>query len=216
MIKCIIFDLDGVIVSTDNLHYKAWKKMAKRELIPFDEEVNNSLRGVSRMKSLDIILRKSAREYTDKEKNELAEFKNDIYKNSLDTLSPSDILPGIKKLLDDLKKLGFKISIGSSSKNAKTILDKIGLTDIFDAISDGTNITKSKPDPEVFIKAAEMLGLKNEECAVVEDAHSGIIAAKACGMLAFATGDAKTCLKKDFDLEIMLEILKNKRSEENE
>lgn len=217
MIKCVIFDLDGVIVSTDKLHYEAWKTMAKRELIPFDENVNNLLRGVSRMESLDIILRKSRKKYSDNEKSELAEFKNNVYRNLLSSLSPSDILPGINKLLSDLREIGFKIVIGSSSKNAKTILEKIGLLYSFDAISDGTNITKSKPNPEVFIKAAQMVGLKNEECAVVEDAHSGILAAKACNMLAFAVGDARSCSKRDYYLEDLIEVLiKNKEREELE
>ena len=207
MIKAVIFDLDGVIVSTDQFHYKAWKKMSDLENIYFDEKINDRLRGVSRMDSLNIILEKANRTYTIQEKEKLTEFKNEIYKNSLDSLSKDDILPGITELLNDLKTNNIRIAIGSSSKNAKKILHKIQLFDIFDAISDGTNITKSKPDPEVFLIAAEKLGINAKNCAVVEDAYSGIVAAKAGGMMAFATGDAKSSVEKDYDFEQLRAIV---------
>lgn len=208
MIKGVIFDLDGVIVSTDKLHYNAWKELSIREDIDFDETINHQLRGISRMDSLDIILKNSDKTYSMVQKKEMAEFKNNIYKDSLVSLSEEDILPGVIEILDELKKRGKKIAIGSSSKNAKQILKRIGLLDFFDAISDGTNITKSKPDPEVFIKAAEMLSLHNFECAVIEDALSGIEAAKACNMLAFAVGDAKKSQIKDYDFAEILNIIK--------
>lgn len=207
MIKGVIFDLDGVIVSTDHYHFQAWKKMADIENIVFDEKINDRLRGVSRMDSLNIILENSKKDYTENEKIQLTEFKNELYKNSLDNLSTNDILPGIIELLHELKKHNILIAIGSSSKNAKKILHKINLDDEFDAVSDGTNITKSKPDPEVFLIAAERLGLKPEECAVVEDAHSGILAAKAGGMIAFATGDAKSSNEKDYNFEQLKDVI---------
>ena len=207
MIKAIIFDLDGVIVSTDNYHYKAWKQLADKEGIFFNEEINHQLRGISRMDSLDIILRKSTKAYTEEEKVELAAYKNDIYRASLSSLTKDDILPGVMDLLEDLKKHNFKVAIGSSSKNAKTILKNIGLETYFDAISDGTNITRSKPDPEVFLKAAEYLGMNPLECAVVEDAISGIEAAKRANMMAFAVGDAKKSTIKDHDFEEMKNVL---------
>lgn len=207
MIKGVIFDLDGVIVSTDHYHFQAWKKMADIENIVFDEKINDRLRGVSRMDSLNIILENSKKDYTENEKIQLTEFKNELYKNSLDNLSTNDILPGIIELLHELKKHNILIAIGSSSKNAKNILHKINLDDEFDAVSDGTNITKSKPDPEVFLIAAERLGLKPEECAVVEDAHSGILAAKAGGMIAFATGDAKSSNEKDYNFEQLKDVI---------
>ena len=210
MIECVIFDLDGVIVSTDKYHYRAWKIMADSEGIYFNEEINNKLRGISRMESLEVILESSSKTYTKEEKQRLAEYKNQIYVHSLDELSKNDILPGIIETLEVIKDKGIKICIGSSSKNAKKILRQIGLTDMFDAISDGTNITNSKPDPEVFLKAADMVGIEYKNCAVVEDAHSGIIAAKNAGMLAFAVGDAKTSSYKDYDFEQLLEIIKNK------
>ena len=204
MIKAVIFDLDGVIVSTDTLHYKAWKELATKENIEFDETINNRLRGISRMESLDIVLEKASKKYADKEKTELAAYKNDIYAASLNTLSKSDILPNVMDVLDTLKKRNIKVAIGSSSKNAKKILKQIGLFTYFDAISDGTNIEKSKPDPEGFLMAADMLGIPYNNCAVVEDAVSGLIAAKAANMVAYATGDAAKSDIKDYLFEELL------------
>lgn len=207
MIKGIIFDLDGVIVSTDSLHYQAWKTITEQEGILFNEKMNNLLRGVSRMESLDIILKNTKKRYSNDEKIELANRKNNIYIKVLDNLSKEDVIDGILDLLLQLKNNGFKIAIGSSSKNAKLILKKIQLFDLFEAISDGTNITNSKPNPEVFIIAAQMLHLRNCECAVVEDAHSGIAAAKSANMMSFAYGDAVTSLKKDYNLDEIYNVL---------
>ena len=134
--------------------------------------------------------------------------KNELYKNSLDQLSAKEILPGVMDVLEKLKEKGIKIAIGSSSKNAKKILEKIELIDYFDAISDGTDISKSKPDPEVFLIAADKLKIKKEYCAVVEDAHSGIEAAKSANMMAFATGDAKNSQIKDANFEDLLTYIK--------
>ena len=171
--KAVIFDLDGVICFTDKLHYKAWKNIADEQGIYFDEKINDRLRGVSRMESLDIILEKADRTYSFDEKKEIAEKKNDIYVSLLDTMSEKDLDVNVKVVLDTLRSRGTLLAIGSSSKNTKKILEKLGLKDFFDAVSDGTNITKSKPDPEVFLKAAEMLGIKPVEAVVVEDAVSG-------------------------------------------
>ena len=182
MIKAVIFDLDGVIVSTDDCHYEAWKKMADEEGIYFDKEINNRLRGVSRMDSLEVILEKAEKEYTEEEKLQLAERKNDYYKEFVTKLTPSDILAGAMDNLEELKNNGIKIAIGSSSKNTPIILNRIGLDNYFDAVSDGNNITRSKPDPEVFVKAADMLGISYEECMIVEDADAGIEAGKRAGM----------------------------------
>ncbi|MBN2504224.1 MAG: beta-phosphoglucomutase [Bacilli bacterium] len=189
-LKGIIFDLDGVIVTTDEYHYLAWKAMADSQGIAFDKEKNNRLRGVSRMASLEIVLEGRTRDYSDIEKHQLAEMKNQIYQASLEHLSPKDLLPGVKETLDALRKKGLLLAIGSSSKNTKLILRQVGLLDYFDAIADGTDITFSKPDPEVFLIAASRLNLEPSECAVVEDAIAGIEAAKAGGMLAIAIGDA--------------------------
>ncbi|MCL2079828.1 MAG: beta-phosphoglucomutase [Oscillospiraceae bacterium] len=206
--KAIIFDLDGVIVHTDTYHYKAWKKLADRLGVYFDEKINNRLRGVSRMESLDIVLENSGfAKLSITEKEKLATEKNETYKDFLQAMNPADLSPQVLGALDCLKKRGYKMAIGSSSRNARLILEKIGLGDYFDAISDGNNITRSKPDPEVFLKAAEYLGLRPEECVVVEDAKAGIEAALAAKMKAIAMGDAAGCSRADWDIENFEDIL---------
>lgn len=189
-IHAIIFDLDGVICFTDKYHYQAWKELADRERIYFDEKINDRLRGVSRMQSLDIILERASREYTEEEKESMAAMKNESYVKLLENMSTKDLSDEVKNTLDELRHRGYKLAIGSSSKNTKKILKQIGLVDYFDAISDGTNITKSKPDPEVFLKAADMVEEKPQNCLVVEDAAAGIDAACAGGFLSAGIGDA--------------------------
>ena len=204
-LKGLIFDLDGVIVFTDQYHYKAWKQMADEKGIYFDQEINNRLRGVSRMDSLEIILeRYEGHPLSDEEKQKMAEEKNDIYKKLLEQMTPADVSDEVKETLDELHRRGYLLSIGSSSRNAKYILEII---DKFDAISDGTNIKKSKPDPEVFLKAAEFLGLKPEECGVVEDAYAGIDAAVSGHMTAIAIGDAAGYDKADYKLSTFKDLL---------
>ncbi|HWR18636.1 MAG TPA: beta-phosphoglucomutase, partial [Clostridia bacterium] len=156
MIKGIIFDLDGVLIHTDEMHYLAWKQVADRLGVVFNREINNRLRGVSRMESLEIIL-ENAKPISDVEKLNLTDEKNAAYKKLLQTLSEEDVDSDVKMVLRELKKRNIKLAIGSSSKNAGFILKQIKLTDFFDAVSDGNNIKKSKPDPEVFLKAAEFL-----------------------------------------------------------
>lgn len=190
MYKAVIFDLDGVICFTDEYHYLAWKALADSLNIPFDREVNNRLRGVSRMDSLDIILESYPEKLSDAEKSELAEQKNELYKKNLEKMSPAALSTETKQALDKLRDMGLKLAIGSSSKNAPFILRQIGLGDYFDAVSDGNHIKRSKPDPEVFLKAAEMLCIDPHECLVVEDALSGAKAAKAGGMDCACVGDA--------------------------
>lgn len=206
-VKAVIFDLDGVLVTTDGLHYEAWKKMADREGIYFDREINNRLRGVSRVASCMIILERAKRQYSEDEIAELCTYKNDLYGVLLDTLTADDVLPYGREVIDALKAAGIKIAIGSSSKNTKKILTKLGLIDEFDAIADGTDITRSKPDPEVFLCAAHKLGIAPEDCAVVEDAVAGIEAAKAGGMLACAISDATKCGIADHKLNTLRDLL---------
>lgn len=189
--KGIIFDLDGVICTTDEYHYLAWKALADRLNIPFDRERNNLLRGVSRMASLEIILEKSDKTYTDAEKTAFAEEKNSLYRELLARMSPADLSGDVKSTLEALRKTDLKLAIGSSSKNTPFILERIGLGNFFDAVADGNCITHSKPHPEVFLKAAEMIGLPPERCLVVEDAHAGVEAACAGGFDCAAMGDAK-------------------------
>ena len=207
MIKAVIFDLDGVIVSTDDCHYEAWKKMADEEGIYFDKTINNRLRGVSRMESLEIVLERAEKEYSDEEKLQLAERKNGYYKEFITKLTPNDILPGAKENLEELRKNGIKIAIGSSSKNTPVILKQIGLDNYFDAVSDGNNITNSKPDPEVFLKAADMLCIPYSECMIVEDADAGIEAALAGGMHSAAIGNATESQKAEYNLVAFEDLL---------
>lgn len=189
--KAIIFDLDGVICHTDHYHYLAWKQLADRLGIEFNEKINNRLRGVSRMDSLEIILEKwNGEPFSEEEKLQFAEEKNSIYKELLKKMSVKDLSNEVKETLKHLRTRGLLLAIGSSSKNTRFILGQIGLGDFFDAISDGNNITRSKPDPEVFLMAAEYLKLEPSECLVIEDAKAGIDAAKAAGMDSAAIGDA--------------------------
>lgn len=205
--KAFIFDLDGVIVSTDSLHYKAWKALADSEGIYFDEEINNRLRGVSRMESLEIILERATRSYTAEEKVAMAEKKNGIYRELLQVLTPADRLEGVTETLAALREKGYKLAIGSSSKNTPIILEKIGYGNYFDAISDGNNITNSKPNPEVFLKAAEYLKLEPKDCYVVEDAEAGIQAAKSGGFTAIGIGDAAKDERADYDLNAFADLI---------
>ena len=207
-IKAFIFDLDGVIVFTDKFHYQAWKKMADGMGIYFDETINNRLRGVSRMDSLEIILEKYDGTLSQEKKEALAEEKNNTYRELLKTMTPADVSDEVRDTLKELRARGHKLAIGSSSKNARFILEKVELTDYFDAISDGNNIKNSKPDPEVFVKAAEYLEEKAENCIVVEDAYAGIDAAKDGGMRAAAIGDAATYERADYVLTTFSDLLK--------
>jgi beta-phosphoglucomutase len=200
-IKAVIFDLDGVIVSTDEYHYEAWKMIADEEKIYFDRKINEQLRGVSRMESLEIILRNSQRVYSKEEKNQLAEKKNDFYKLLLKNLTPADILPGVAKVLEGLKERNIKIAIGSSSKNTPIILERIRLDTYFDAIADGNDIKNSKPDPEVFLLAAEKLQIIPENCLIVEDADAGVEAALAGGMKVVGVGSASKNEKATFKMK---------------
>jgi len=189
--RAIIFDLDGVICHTDRYHYLAWKQLADKLGIYFDEQINHRLRGVSRMDSLNIILeRYKGKPLSEDEKENLASYKNDIYKKYLLKMSPEDLSKEVSDTLCYLRNLGLEFAIGSSSKNARLILKQIGLGDYFDAISDGNNIRYSKPNPEVFLKAADYLGRRVSECLVVEDAKAGVDAAHNAGFDSAGIGEA--------------------------
>ncbi len=205
--EAVIFDLDGVICFTDHYHYLAWKTMADSIGAYFDETINNRLRGVSRMASLDIILERSQQVFSPAEKEALAEQKNECYKQLLNQMSPADLSEEVRSTLTALRELGLKLAIGSSSKNAPFILRQLGLGDFFDAISDGNNITHSKPDPEVFQKAAQMLALPPEKCLVVEDAVAGAQAAHAGHMDAACLGDAAAASAGEYNLNHFSELL---------
>lgn len=191
--QAVIFDLDGVICFTDKYHYQAWKAVADELGVYFDETINNRLRGVSRMDSLEIILERYDGRLTDAQKVAIAEKKNALYRELLQNMSPSDLSAEVKSTLDALRAGGLKLAIGSSSKNTRFILSQLGLEGFFDAISDGTNITRSKPDPQVFTMAAGFLGLDPSVCLVVEDAQAGIAAARAGGFDSAGLGEAAAC-----------------------
>lgn len=189
MIKGIIFDLDGVLVSTDELHYRAWKMLADElGITGFTKDDNEKQRGVSRMESLEIVLAKGTTQYTEEEKQALAERKNEYYKELLQALDETAVLPGAIDTILRLKKKGMLIAIGSVSKNTPTILKQTGIISYIDEVSCGLDITRSKPDPEVFLVAAKKLGLSPKDCLVVEDSAAGIEGAKAAGMQSLAVG----------------------------
>ena len=205
--EAIIFDLDGVICYTDEYHYLAWKAMADSLGVPFDRTVNNRLRGVSRMESLDIILERYNGTLSRAEKEALAEQKNELYKQYLSRMSPADLSEEVRSTLNILDEMGLLLAIGSSSKNAPFILQQIGLGGYFDAVSDGNNITRSKPDPEVFLKAAQMLCLEPAQCLVVEDAVSGAQAGHAGGFQVACLGDASADGAGEYNLSTFSELL---------
>jgi beta-phosphoglucomutase len=197
-IKACLFDLDGVIVDTAKYHYLAWRRLANELGFEFTEEDNERLKGVSRMKSLEILLEIGGVSFDEKIKEELAAKKNDWYVDYISTMDASEILPGVLDFLKELKENGIKISLGSVSKNAMTILTNVGILDYFDAVIDGTKITHAKPDPEVFLKGAEELGVTPENCVVFEDAQAGIEAAINAGMYSVGVGSPEILGKADF------------------
>lgn len=187
-IKACIFDLDGVIVDTAKYHFLAWKRLADELGIDFTQKDNERLKGVSRMQSLEIILEIGHKNFDDATKKELADKKNRWYVEYISRMDRSEILPGVLKFINDLKNAGIKVAVGSASKNTVTILNSLKIYDLFDAIVDGTKITKAKPHPETFLKAAEALGIMPDACVVFEDAAAGVQAAKNAGMRCIGIG----------------------------
>jgi beta-phosphoglucomutase len=188
----VIFDLDGVVVYTDTYHFLGWKRLADEEGWDFDESLNDQLRGVSRMASLQIILDHNGLDMPEDQKHALATRKNEYYKASLATIDEDALVPGAIDFVRAVREAGLKTGLGSSSKNARTVLDSLGITGLFDAIVTGHDITRSKPDPQIFQLVTERLGLAPDECAVFEDAESGVAAALAGGMYAVGFGSQET------------------------
>jgi beta-phosphoglucomutase len=189
-IQAFILDLDGVVTDTAEYHFLAWKRLAEEEDVPFTREVNEEMRGVSRRRSLERLMGKHIERYTEVEILALMNRKNKYYQSMLREITESDFLPGARHLLNDLKQRGLKIAIGSASKNARTVLNQLGILDFFDGISDGHTVQRSKPEPDVFIYAAGMVGVPVVNCVVVEDAESGVQAALTAGMVAVGIGPA--------------------------
>ena len=213
-IKALIFDLDGVVVDTAKYHYLAWKELAEELGFFFSEKDNERLKGVSRVRSLEILLEVGNVELDEKTKTELATKKNAEYLEYIMKMTPDEILPGVINILNAARDRGLKIAIGSASKNAITILERLNLLEYFDTIVDGNKVSKAKPDPEVFLNAAKEMGVKPEECIVFEDAEAGIEAAINGGMQVVGIGDEKNLNKarivvpgfKDVKLETFLEL----------
>lgn len=196
-IKACIFDLDGVIVDTAVYHYKAWKKLANQLGFDITEHQNEQLKGVSRVRSLELILQWGGVTKTAAEQEELAALKNSWYVDMISKMTPAEILPGAKEFLEACRAAGLKTALGSASKNSMMILGKIGLVDLFDAVIDGNKVAKAKPDPEVFLKGAEALGVAPAECVVFEDAIAGVEAAKNGGMKAVGVGSPEVLTEAD-------------------
>lgn len=195
--KACIFDLDGVIVDTAKYHFVAWKKLAEELGVSLTEDDNERLKGVSRMESLNIILSLGGLDVDDSEKIRLADKKNAWFVNYINEMKKEEIFPGVISLLQSLREKKTKIALASSSKNAKTVIDKLEIRDWFEVIVDGTMITHSKPDPEIFLLAAERLGLEPKDCIVVEDAEAGVEAAKSAGMKCIGIGSVAQLGKAD-------------------
>ncbi|WP_295648511.1 beta-phosphoglucomutase [uncultured Mucilaginibacter sp.] len=196
-IKACLFDLDGVIVDTAVYHYKAWKQLANSLGFDFTEHQNEQLKGVSRVRSLQLILGWGGVNKTEAEQEELATLKNTWYVEMISKMTPAEILPGAKEFLEACRAAGLKIALGSASKNSPLILERTGLVAHFDAVIDGNKVSKAKPDPEVFLKGAEELGVQPNECVVFEDAVAGIEAAIAGGMKSVGIGSPELLGKAD-------------------
>jgi len=206
-VKGIIFDLDGVLVDTARYHYLAWKRLADELGFNFTEEDNERLKGVSRMQSLEILFEVGKVTMTNEQKEISATRKNTWYVEYLHKLDETALLSGSKEYLLKLRKDGKKIALGSASKNAPLILERLNITSFFDAVIDGNSVSKTKPDPEVFLKGAQALGLPPVECAVFEDALAGIEAAKACGMFAVAVGKIENLPGADLYISSLADML---------
>jgi beta-phosphoglucomutase len=205
-LKSALFDLDGVIVDTAVYHFQAWRRLANELGFDFTEHQNEQLKGISRMESLELILKWGNKTLPETEKLEWAARKNDWYLELITHMTPKEILSGVSDFLNELKEDKIKIALGSASKNSKMILNKIDLFHYFDAIIDGNNITKGKPDPQVFLMGAEATGSLPAECAVFEDAQAGIQAAKSGGMFAVGIGDSKILSEADLVVKSMEDI----------
>jgi len=195
--KAVIFDLDGVITDTAHYHYLAWKQLAEGLGVPFDQAFNEQLKGIDRMGSLDLILGAAAGNYTDAQKRELADVKNRHYQELIATMSAADLLPGALDALHTVRAAGLGVGLASVSRNAFTVLDRLGIRDCFDVVVDAALIANSKPDPEIFLTAAAQLGVAPQDCLGVEDAVAGVAAIKSAGMTALGIGSAQVLTQAD-------------------
>ena len=201
MIQAVIFDLDGVLVDTAHYHFIAWKRLAEELGINFTERENESLKGVSRMRSLEIILQHGNLRLPTEEMEILATKKNSWFVEYIHTMKPTEIFPGVKELLQNLRAGGLKVGLASSSKNADAVLNLLDIKNYFDTIVDGTMITHTKPDPEIFLLAAKRLSIPANQCLIFEDAEAGVEAALAAGMKCVGVGSVEQLGKADLVIE---------------
>lgn len=195
--KAVIFDLDGVITDTAHYHFLAWKRLADSVDAPFDEAFNEQLKGVDRMGSLELILARAPRTYTLDEKRALADAKNGHYQELIATMTPGDLLPGALRALEEVRAAGLKIGLASVSRNAFTVLDRLGIRDRFDDVVDAATVVNGKPDPEIFLTAAAHLGVDPKDCLGVEDAAAGVASIKDAGMFAVGVGSPDVLHRAD-------------------
>ncbi|MEO6350439.1 MAG: beta-phosphoglucomutase, partial [Candidatus Limnocylindrales bacterium] len=217
-VRGLIFDLDGVVTNTSEAHYQAWQRLADEEDLPFDRTANEKLRGISRRQSLALLLGK--RSVSPEKAEELMERKNGYYKELIARISPSDLLPGALDVIDEARARGLGVALASASKNAREVLDRLGIADRFDVICDGNSVTAAKPAPDLFLAAAEGLGLSPEACVVFEDATDGVAAGKVAGMMTVGigprerVGEADVVLEKGFEavnLDLIVDLLAQSR-----
>jgi alpha,alpha-trehalose phosphorylase len=210
-LQAVIFDLDGVITDTSEYHYLAWKMLADERGYTFTREINEKLRGIGRLESLDIILEASGMKLTAEDRRAQGEQKNEYYKELLNSITPESLLPGIASFIDDLKAGGVKIALASASRNAPEVIDRLGIEESFDIIMDAAKVEKGKPDPEIFVAAADALNVEPEHCVGVEDAEAGVDAIRAAGIFSVGIGRAADCADwaidstSDLNLEVLLE-----------
>ncbi len=206
--QCGIFDLDGVLVDTAKYHYLGWKKLADRLGFPFTEQQNEALKGISRMEALDLLLAMGGKShhFSETEKEALAREKNQYYLEYVNQLKQEELFKGVINLFEKMKSEKTKIALGSASKNARLILDRLHITEYFDFIVDGTLVKKAKPDPEVFVAAADHLGIAYKDCVVFEDSAAGIQAAKAAGMTAVGIGTRDNLPMADYIYSCIEEV----------
>lgn len=205
-LEAVIFDLDGVLTDTAAYHEQGWQRLADEQGWWFDSSLADSLRGVSRTGSLERILEVNGVEASEADQQAWAARKNDYYVAALSDMSPADLLPGARELVAACRAAGLAVAIGSSSRNARMVLDRLGITELFDAISDGDSVTDAKPAPDLFLHAAGQLGADPAACVVVEDAASGIDAARAAGMIAVGVGPAARLGHADFRVDRVDEL----------
>jgi beta-phosphoglucomutase len=203
-IRGFIFDLDGVLTDTAEYHYRGWKRLAEEEGIPFTREDNEALRGIPRRESLLLILQQ--RTYPEEKILEMMDRKNNYYLEFIHEVSPRDLLPGARELLEEIRQAGLKSALGSASKNARDVIQRLGIADLLDAIADGNSVERQKPAPDLFLHAAKQLNLRPDECVVIEDARAGIEAARAGGFHTLGLGPQERVGEANVVLNSLMDV----------